>query len=287
LNRRRWLVNYLLIAAAISLGFLAKNNKTEEPPTPPTTGVISNLQPDQVMWLRLLEQNRPAVVLERNGSGWQLREPVALPADNKRVERLLALATAPTYLRISTPEAQLAEYGLNNPRYRVVFNNTEFQFGATNPLNQRRYMGIGEETVQTDDRYLYQITGGWPALASRRLLPAADAIIELVLPTQVITLQNGNWQSSGAPAADPERAATTAALWLASEAERLAPTSNWHGAPVTIRYHDDDGEQLAEFLVQRSKHGFWLHRLTPAVSYHLPLALGHQLLYPALPLAPE
>ncbi|MCG2633732.1 MAG: DUF4340 domain-containing protein [Gammaproteobacteria bacterium] len=283
MNRKRWLINYiLLISAAIAIGFLAKPGHPPEREAPTPLRKITPLQAEQVNWIGLQIVGQPDALFERLESGWQLRKPVTLPADNTRLEQLLALIEAPIHMSLAARPHTLAEYGLAEPRYRLFMNETEFVFGSTNPLNQRRYMGIGELVVQTDDRYLYQIAGGWPTLVEHRLLPDGVEILKLELPSQTITPSDGSWRIADPQPLGAEIPKATTALWLTARAERLVPLAEWLGAPVQIHYRQSGRDHQIEFRVEGDDTGFWLHRLEPAVSYRLSLALGRRLLYPGL-----
>ena len=285
MNRKRWIINYMLLFGVVALGFLANTGDSPEPESTTGRGDISPLEAEQVMWLRIKQAGQPEALLERIGTTWQIREPTTLAADTPRVEQLLQLVDSPTHMHFLAEHETLEQYGLAAPSLRLYFNDVEFVFGTTNPLNHRRYMGVGEQVVQTDDRYFYQIANGWSALADRQLLPGIEQLTRLELPGQNITLNEGLWQNDSSPQLDAETLAITAELWLTSRAKKLRVTEHWRGAKVRIHYLQNGNSQQLDFRVERGNNGFWLHRLDSGLSYLLPQTLGHRLLYPAIPLS--
>jgi hypothetical protein len=89
---------------------------------------LINLQPKDVASVTLLYPSSPAIRVEREGDNWQLREPVAFPADDVVVERLLdQIAETKVERRIKTEKAQsFATYGLegNGEQARISFTTS-------------------------------------------------------------------------------------------------------------------------------------------------------------------
>jgi hypothetical protein len=90
--------------------------------------VLLEFQPKDVASVTLRYPSSPAIRLERDGDHWQLREPVAFPADDGVVDRLLdQIAETEVERRIKTAEAQaLATYGLDGDgeQARVSFTSS-------------------------------------------------------------------------------------------------------------------------------------------------------------------
>jgi len=164
---RRWLVNLLLagIVGLLALLALGQHQRGER------ASRLTALDPGRIGRIELLRQDQPAVVLERDGAQWWMREPSAAPADAGAVGRLLPVAEARSERAMPAAAADLDRLGLSAPAVRLRLDGLELRFGATEPIAELRYVQVGDIVHLVEDRYLPWLMTPVPELLSRRLLP--------------------------------------------------------------------------------------------------------------------
>ncbi|MGW8228030.1 MAG: DUF4340 domain-containing protein, partial [Gammaproteobacteria bacterium] len=107
------------------------------------------------------------LVKEANGQWW-MHNPYHLPANEFRVQALLRLAETESLSSHTLDRLQPATYGLDRPRAIVTFDrSTQISFGDTEPLQQRRYVQIGDQLHTIADTFYYQAAAS-PTMAEVR-----------------------------------------------------------------------------------------------------------------------
>jgi hypothetical protein len=138
------------------------------------------------------------LVKEANGQWW-MHNPYHLPANEFRVQALLRLAETESLSRHTLDRFQPATYGLDRPRAIVTFDrNTQISFGDTEPLQQRRYVQIGDQLHTIADTFYYQTAASPTIYLNHAVLPPAANIIKLVLPELQLVFKDGQWQRTPA-----------------------------------------------------------------------------------------
>jgi len=134
------------------------------------------------------------LVKEANGQWW-MHNPYHLPANEFRVQSLLRLAETESLSSHALNQLQPVTYGLDQPRAIVTFDrSTQISFGDTEPLQQRRYVQIGDQLHTIVDTFYYQAAASPTIYLNHALLPPTANIIKLVLPDLQLTFKDGQWQ---------------------------------------------------------------------------------------------
>jgi len=202
MGKRLWL-NLGLLALAVGLGLLVWLEPGKTPPPGPPA--LTALQAEQIDHILLQRPTGPDIELARQDGQWWMLKPYHLPANTFRVESLLRLVSAESLSQHDLTGLLPASYGLDKPRARVTFNHTvEIAFGGTAPLQQRRYVRIGNTLHTILDTYYYQVAGKPTLFLSHALLPPAAKITRLRLPELELRLVDGRWQRTPP---HPERSA--------------------------------------------------------------------------------
>lgn len=144
MNSRSMLNIFLLLVLGSLIGFFIMD---DEPPIPISR--LTSLELNEITRITIPRDGRPDIVISNtrtaqndnnNESVWRMQQPYAIKAHAFRVNTLLKLSQAITDNNYATSDLNLADYGLDNPRARIIFNNTEIRFGKSNPLNNKRYL---------------------------------------------------------------------------------------------------------------------------------------------------
>jgi hypothetical protein len=112
----------LLIALAFGGYVYWHEFKRTPPPTKATNPAVFHFQPEDVSSITFSRSGAPPVVVDRQGSRWQIVEPVSTRADESAITSLLNDVTLAHASRTLTPDPkELANYGLASPAATLEF----------------------------------------------------------------------------------------------------------------------------------------------------------------------
>lgn len=124
---------------------------------PPEVERLSPLAAGEIDRIRIERGRRLTLAFERREGRWHLTHPEQVPARDQRVGQLLAIAGARLHRRFAA-DAPLADYGLAEPAAVAQFNELRIAFGARDPSQRQRYVGIDDGVALVDDLYFNLLT---------------------------------------------------------------------------------------------------------------------------------
>ncbi len=128
---------------------------------------------------------------------WHMTKPLAVAANDFRINTLLQLLNAPIHNKYSENEISLQSTGLADSQTRVKFNEQSISFGITNPATNLRYIKRGGFVYTIEDVYSPLLSANFTALVSLYLLPANSRIEKLILLNQTISKDEKQlWRSN-------------------------------------------------------------------------------------------
>lgn len=233
----------LLLAGLVLLVWLEPGRKTDPP-----VEKISTLSPETIEHIRI---ERPAgvVVMQRDGDDWELREPVRLPANTVRIRAITSIAASESLGRHELIPQELARFGLDPPQARLWLDDVNMDFGHAAPLDNRRYVRVGDTLHIIQDLRYYQLVGDWTGYVSLRLLEEGQKLAGIELPGLQLLNREGSW----VPEPRPDTWSADAATLLAQRWEGMQAMQirEYHGNAegAEIRLHLRDGEQALHFVI--------------------------------------
>jgi hypothetical protein len=263
---KRTLLNLVLLLVVGGLGLLAAYKPGKE--APPAAEPLTPLSPAQIDRVRIERPGQPAVVLARADGRWQMREPLAAPANEMRLDSLLRLAEAKVLGRFPAP-AELAGYGLAEPAVTVTLNDgPAIAFGNTTPVDQRRYVLRDGAIHLIADTTFYFVSGDWGGFVDPRPVPADLPLTAIEVPGLSVTRGEGGWQAVPAPEGlSADAVVEFVDSWKHARAfEVTAWQGDAQGEPVTLR--SERGEPIHFTLTAREP--LELVRTDLGLAYHLP-----------------
>lgn len=262
----RTLLNLLLLAGLLVLGLLIHFESGRDADA--DARFLAPLDAAAIDTIRLQATGRPPLTLERQGDTWRHAEPPHWRADAFAVRTLLRLAQERAQRSYAGAELDLDKLGLAPPRARLWFNQVEIAFGATDPLDELRYVQLGERVYLIQDLYQPLVAGNSNQWISRRLLAEGASIRGLVLPA--FTLQravDGHWHVT------PEQAQLGSdALqglverWRQATALSVTPATP-DTAPASLRVELAD--RTLPFAARPDGDQWILHHPDLGLDYHL------------------
>ncbi|AHF05322.1 hypothetical protein MARPU_00055 [Marichromatium purpuratum 984] len=165
---QRWRINLVLALVLLGLALAIRDELRQHHASP----LLATIEPAQIQRVGLERDGEPPLEFMRAGTGWELRTPFRAPADTEHIERLLGVLAIPVRQSFPASGLELAPLGLSPPRVRLRVDAREFAFGATDPLQQHRYVAVGDLVHLIDDRAYHLLIAPLRDYVSARPLPA-------------------------------------------------------------------------------------------------------------------
>ena len=263
---KRLLLNLLMLIGVLALiAVVVYKPGIEAPPKNPP---LTDLDAEQVSRIEIA-RGGDALTLERRDDGWWIVGDPALPADPIQVNSLLRLLDTRPARSYPASELDLAQLQLDPAQTTLRLDATELRFGGTDPLDNLRYVQLGDQVHLIQDNYQHILRGQQAQFASRKLLPDGATITAIQLPDRRISKQADNWSVEPAPenlSADAAQKLIDAwthasALWV----RKLQEMPNTK--PVIIELAD--GRQI-RFELHQAEGETLLARSDLGLQYQLP-----------------
>ena len=190
---KRWLINYVLILLICVFTYIG--NRFDVKTGYQAENRISQLKPQNIEAIQIKTADS-TIRLTRAGTRWQIESPILWYANNIAVERIIDIVNSETDSRLPQTEIDISTLGLQFPKAVLTLNQTDFIFGDTNNIGERRYLLTDDTVFLIRDRHLPFITQGITGLLDRRLLPRSLEVNSIRSNTfQLIRSTEGHWQS--------------------------------------------------------------------------------------------
>ncbi|MDE2235185.1 MAG: DUF4340 domain-containing protein [Gammaproteobacteria bacterium] len=194
--KNRWLLNLVLLVVIAGLGAFLYLKPGIHKPKP--AAKLTTLKAADITQIKIQRGSAAAAQLVRTPEGWEMRAPLKLRADQTMVKTLLDSLQEEVLGSFSAAQPNLAQYGLKPASAKLWLNNTELEFGGTEPIHNHRYVKIGNTIYLTGSLLYFRVNHTPLWWASKRLLPQHAHIIGLQLPDASLTLKGVKWQLSPA-----------------------------------------------------------------------------------------
>lgn len=173
MNRAR--LNLLLLVLATGLGLGVWYSQEKEEKGPPLT----TLTADALVKIAIEHPDRDAVRLEKKDGRWSLVAPASARVDEFEINALLGLVDREAKKALDRESINLAELGLDPPKYTITLNDTTISFGDVEPLDYRRYVKVGEAVSLIEDPPSAALDADYADLVAKSVL-AMDAVVEKI-----------------------------------------------------------------------------------------------------------
>ncbi|MFA5626311.1 MAG: DUF4340 domain-containing protein [Thiohalomonadaceae bacterium] len=263
---KRTLLNlslFLLVILVALLAWLEPGRQAD-----PITPTLTTLDPASINHIRV---ERPAGVIElqREQDQWWLTTPSKAIANPVRINAIISVASSASLGQQHLDEEELAPYGLAQPEVRLWLDELQIDFGGKAPLDNRRYVRVGNTLhVITDLRY-YQLIGDWTGYVSLQLLAEGQKLERIELPTLSLINKDGSWL----PEPRPENWSADALTLLAQRWQHLQAMQvreyNTTAQGDEIRLYLRDVTEPLRFIVLAREPDLILLQPERGLAYHL------------------
>ncbi len=258
----------LLMAAVVAVLVLVivLSQEEETPPVPLTTLDIDNID-----HIEIIHPDKKPIVLDKHSYGWALSAPAQVSADELQVTALLELATRESSAQYPAAEMDMEALELSPPQWTIKLNDIELHFGGKEPIEDRRYIQVGDQVMLASDPPSTALDANYSDLVHPLILPDSEKQIEAIrfADYSIGKDAEGNWQVSPESAGKGTDATQTLmdhwngarSLWRAIISEEDKPE-----ASAWLKL----GDKEVEFQIMARKPQLKLARPDAGVVYALP-----------------
>jgi hypothetical protein len=258
-------------------------------PDPAPQHLTTALDPGDAVSITVSRELRPPLTLTRREDGWHVftgdRE---LPAAGFQVNALLRLLTATASHHYAADSLETNTLGLEPPQATVRIDELEFRFGATEALENRRYVQHADTVYLVDDQYQHLVNADWASFVDRSLAGRGTAITRLELPDMTLEQSADDvWQVEPAqPDAGADALQTLVDNWQRAQALYVRSHAG-SDSRETVRIYTGDTEQPIELRVVSHAPDLVIARPDWGIQYHLTTGLEESLFTLPRPAEPE
>lgn len=272
MKKKLWL-NAALLAVIGILALLAAfepGKKVEEaaPLTHVDTAAVSRIE----------LAGKETLSLEKKDGHWHLTTPFQAPANDRRVELLLNIPAKSSNASYPAVAGELARFGLAPPGAVLRLDDLSLEFGDSDPIQQRRYVKVGETLRLVEDDFHHHLTAPATDYVEKKLLPENPDLSRIEVPGLVLTRgEGGQWRSE--PAQESSDALNELVeTWKYARAFDVK-RHEAQGAPPaeTVRVTLADGK-VVEFGIVRREPELVLLRADWGLEFHLTEETSRSLL---------
>jgi hypothetical protein len=238
--KSRWIINLLLLVAIAILGVIAHFEPGIE--TPQENPAITSLKQADIHRIHINRPIRTDVVLVRQADGqWLLERTTPLPADDFKVRALTRLAEQKPVRTYPVADMDLPALQLDPPYATAILNDTTVEFGNLEPIDDLRYVRVGNQVHLIPDSYLQLMEAGFTQFVRQRLFDKGARITALHLPGLSLAHTDKGWQMEPAQDIDTDTIQTFIEIWQdASGLNVQAADPAKAGEPVEVLLEGSD-----------------------------------------------
>lgn len=265
--KSRWIINLLLLLAIIILGVVARFEPGIE--APQETPAITSLQQDAIHRIHINRPIRDDLVLARRADGqWSLERSTPLPADDFKVRALARLAEQKPVRSYPAADMDLAALQLDPPYATAILNDTAVEFGNLEPIDDLRYVRVGDQVHLIPDNYLQLMETGFTQFVRHRLFDKGARITALRLPGLSLSHADKDWQLDPAQDVGADTVQAFIEIWQdASGLNVQAADPDKAGEPVEVQLEGSDTP--LEFQIVSRKPDLVLVRPDYGIQYRM------------------
>jgi hypothetical protein len=272
----RTLLNIALFLTIVLLAvYVYETNQLEQASS--TSEQLTQLSAEDVTQIHIRHHQR-RIELKRKHGKWHMLEPINIEANSFRIDTLLNVLNTVSHAAYATTDIELDKFGLSEASTSISFNDISIDFGIVNPINNYRYVRVGDSVHLIDDHYYPLLSSQTGTLVARELIAADTVIDKLVLPEQTLYRdESGLWHSSAK--IDPDAINETLHHWQHSQA--FGVHNYMQREPLaTISVYLSGNAEPVQFYVTDDEPWLIIARPDLDIEYHFNLEFYDRLLRP-------
>lgn len=118
---------------------------------------ISHLNGEEVTKIILSRQSKEPLTFSKEAGQWKMISPEQGAAALDKIDNLLKILRTTSQADYPVDHERLAEFGLKPPEITLRFDDLKIEFGTIAPINQQRYLRIGEKLHRVIDNFYHHL----------------------------------------------------------------------------------------------------------------------------------
>ena len=238
---------------------------------------LTQLSADAITYIDI-RHNQRHIELKKQDGKWRMLQPIDIDANSFRIDTILKMLNTVSHASYSATELDQDKYGLSDSGTSISFNDVSIDFGIVNPINNYRYVRIGDSVHLIDDHFYPLLSSQTGTLVARELISSDAVIDKLELPEHTLYRDdNGNWQDS--KGAGPDAINETLHHWKHSQAFGVHNYMQ-RDALAEIRVYLKGGDEPVEFYLTDNDPWLIIARPDLDIEYHFNLEFQDRLFKP-------
>lgn len=184
----RILMNLILLFCIIGIAiflFTREEQKIEQ-----VDIVLTEIDPKTVQTIHIKKRNVEDIIFYKKEQHWYMQQPFNLHADHTRIDLMLQLLQAHSYMRFSAADHDLTRFMLAAPEISILFDETQIFFGAPHPLDKKTRYVRSKDTVHIiNDSLFYHLQAPATFFLEPKLIPL-DASIQAIHFSEITITEN-------------------------------------------------------------------------------------------------
>lgn len=140
---------------------------------------LSNISEQDISRIELSRNKHSIFVLQKNNGQWQMISPYQHMANTPRINRLFELLSVRSRSHFPATPVLEDKLGFNQSPGQFQFNDTVIIFGATESINHRRYVKVGNTIHLIADLFLHQLMANAPEFIDNRIIPDNSTLLSV------------------------------------------------------------------------------------------------------------
>ena len=289
--KSRWLVNILLLVLVLGIAAFIKL-RPQQAVVKEAAYEVSSLKLGTFTKVSVEFPAKAPVAFEKNDGYWYIVQPYKARADQMLVMRILSLVAAKSVQKFEATD--LAQFGLDQPKLKLKFDNEAFSFGTFNPVTSEQYVAYNNHVYLLPVSYaenaqspVEEYLDKTPFKPDEQKKISGFDFSHLEQWEEVrlnVDLVDGKWKAS------PEKAKPTQnemnewfdSYWRNMSVQRVEPyTPDRKTTYPSFEVKLSDGRKVHLDKIQESPE-LLLGRPDEGMMYHVPPDIGFTLLNPPI-----
>ncbi len=289
--KSRWLVNVLLLLVVLGIGAFIKFRPQQEV-VKETAYEVSSLKLATFTKVSVEFPAKAPVAFEKVDGYWYITKPYKARADQMLVMRILSLVAAKSVQKFQSTD--LTQFGLDQPKLKLKFDDAEFVFGTFNPVTSEQYVAYNNDVYLLPVSYAenaqspveeYLDKSPFKPHEQKKIAGFDFSRLEQWEETRLnVDLKEGKWTASAAKAKPTQNDMNEwfDSFWRNMSVQRVEPyTPDRKMTYPSFEVKLSDGHKVHFDKIQESPE-LLLGRPDEGMMYHVPPDIGFTLLNPPI-----
>ena len=155
--------------------------------------LLSKIEATSISQITIQRADKEDIVFQKKDSDWFMVSSVKTRANMARINAILHLLQSRTFAQIDVTGSPLTTYQLDPATIVLRLDDHEFFFGATDPLDDRRYVMFNNTVHLLNDSLYHQLRQTPMFFVSTRLIPEKETISSIQFSDHLVTKVNQRW----------------------------------------------------------------------------------------------